>query len=252
MATDSDVPDLRCPVCEETFGSPGGRASHLHYKHPDWSPAAAPPVEGDPVEPPKRGLLGRLLGGGGKKEPRPERPVKPPKRVGKRVSGAEVLAMPFEQGAQLIGSWRPCTARMLAWQAPWGGRVLDEALAGSFIDRVAVQPLARNYARYAALGAVMGPPMLAFVIEGKPQLAQTLMPELRRAIRSAAPYMLKAAKQKKIEDAEIETAFREAYPTAPDGMTADSMIDELLAEVFEPLRMKAQATPDEEVENVPA
>jgi hypothetical protein len=251
-APEKEAPDLRCPACGGTFGSPAARASHLRYKHPDWSAPVSAPVEGEPVAE-RKGVIGRLFGGKKEKPPRPERPARPPKRVGKRVSGAEVLAMPFEQGGRLIGAWRPCTARMLSWQAPWGGYVLDEALAGSLPDRILIQPLARNYARYAAVGAVLGPPMLAFAIESRPDLAEVIMPELRRAIRSSAPFMLKAMKKKRAEDAEIEAAFRDAYPTAPEGWSADQMIDQLLAEVFEPLRMRA-AAPQEEGEeaHVPA
>jgi hypothetical protein len=141
---------------------------------------------------------------------------------------------------------------MLTWQAPWGGYVLDEALAGSLPDRILIQPLARNYARYAAVGAVLGPPMLAFAIESRPDLAPVLMPELRRAIRSSAPFMLRAMRKKRAEDAEIEAAFRDAYPTAPEGVTADGMIDQLLADVFEPLRMRAAAPQEEGEVHVPA
>jgi hypothetical protein len=61
------------------------------------------------------------------------------------------------------------------------------------------------------------------------------MPEMRRAIRGAAPFMLKAMAKKKTEDAQIEAAFREAYPDAPGDASADEMIDALLADVFAPI-----------------
>ncbi len=242
-----DAPaSLRCPQCEAEMGSPAGLASHMRSQHADTAPAV--PEEGTPPEDvvvPKVSAWRRLFGG--TKAPKAERPAAkaPQRRRHKRVSGATVLAIPFEQGANVMEQWKPCTARVLAWEAGWGGYVLDEALAGTLPDRLVVQPLARNWERFAAVEAVLGPVALAFAIESHPEKVRILMPEMRRAIRGSAPFMLKAMAKKRQEDAQIEAAFKEAYPDAPETATADEMIDQLLAEVFAPL---AQRPPPQQEE----
>ena len=94
---------------------------------------------------------------------------------------------------------------------------------------------------------MLGPLALAFAIDSRPQLAEHLVPEMRRAVRSAAPFMLKAVAAKRVEDAQIEEAFREAYPTAPEGASADDMIEDLLRDVFAPLTMRQEEPVDEPV-----
>lgn len=230
MAVTGDGP-LRCAHCEVEAQSAAGLASHVRNRHADL--VDAPTTEPDTEVKGKsaQGLLSRL---GWKRKP--TSPRKPARRQ-KRVSGTDVLAIPFDHGAQLLGGTRPCTANVLRWEAPWAAYVLDEALAGTLPDRLVIQPLARNHRKFAMVESVLGPIALVYAMESRPSLIPTLMPEIRRAFRRAAPSMLKAIAAKRVEDAEIESAFRETYPTAPEGASADDMIDTLLAEVFAPMRM---------------
>ena len=236
-----DAP-LRCAYCGAEAQSAAGLASHVRSRHaPDDAPATvaeAAAIDGDGKS--GKGLLARLWS---KREPKPDaaaKPKAPAKRRGRRVSGVDILSMPFDHGARVLDAWKPCTARVVAWEATWGAYVLDEALAGTLPDRLLVQPLARNYKRVAMIESVLGPVALAFAMESRPSLIPHLMPEMHRAIRGAAPYMLKAVAAKRVEDEQIEAAFREAYPTAPPDKTADEMIDDLLADVFAPLAARIQ------------
>lgn len=242
---DASVAPLACVHCGAEAQSAAGLASHVRNRHADVVEVPAD----EPAEPeaaPKQGFLARFLGKGQSKEPAPGRPKAAPKRRRRRVSGATILALPFEHGGRLLAGSRPCTANILAWESTWGAYVLDEAIAGTLPDRLLVQPLARNYQRVAMVESVVGPVALAFAMESRPQLIPALMPEMRRAIRGAAPFMLKAVAKKRVEDAQIEEAFREAYPTAPEGRTADEMIDDLLATAFAPLIARAEAQTREE------
>lgn len=252
-ASESDAL-LRCIHCGAEARSAAGLASHVRNAHADIVEAeVADAAEPSPEEATKPGLLARL---GFKKDaaspPSTARPKPPAKRRGRRVSGADVLAFPFEHGGRMLSGTKPCTARVLQWEAGWGAYVLDEALAGTLPDRMLIQPLARNFQRVAMVESVLGPVAIAFAIESRPQMANALMPEMRRAIRGAAPFMLKAVAKKRTEDAEIEEAFRQAYPTVPDDATADEMIDGLLADVFAPLMAARAAQPERETEDVSA
>ncbi len=248
---DSPPVPLTCVHCGAEAQSAAGLASHVRNRHADIIDV---PPDTEEEQGPKPGLLARL---GFKRDPKPQttagRPKPAPKRRGRRVSGADILALPFEHGGRMLAASRPCTANILQWESAWGAYVLDEALAGTLPDRLIVQPLARNYQRVAMVESVVGPVALAFAMESRPQLIPALMPEMRRAIRGAAPFMLKAIAKKKAEDAEIEEAFHQAYPTAPEGATADEMIDSLLTEVFAPLMAAARAAQTErEPADVPA
>jgi len=235
---------LRCPRCSAEMGSPAGLASHMRSQHEEEGVEVAEDAAiADDRHAGKTGW--RKLLNRPPKATKPERPAaKPARRRHKRVPATTILAIPFEQGGRIIEGWRPCTARVLSWEASWGGYVLDEALAGTLADRVLVQPLARNWERFAMAEAVLGPVALAFAMESKPGAIPLLMPEMRRAIRGAAPFMLRAMAKKRVEDENIEQAFREAYPDAPPDATADEMIDSVLREIFAPLMQPQKESHD--------
>ncbi len=236
---------LRCPQCGVEAQTPAGLASHTRSRHPETVDVPAPVPDDVPAEAEKpTGFLGKWF----KRTPAPAKPqaAARPRRRTKRVPGVDVLAFPFEHGARMLAGTKPCTANVLTWESTWGAYVLDEALAGTLPDRLFVQPLARNYRRVAMVESVVGPIALAFAMESRPQLIPHLMPEMRRAVRGAAPFMLRAMAKKRVEDAEIEEAFRAAYPDMDDeNMTADDMIDSLLAGVFAPLQAQAQEVHDD-------
>ncbi|MDA8311035.1 MAG: hypothetical protein M0Z46_10575 [Actinomycetota bacterium] len=239
---DDAPPALRCPQCTAEMGSPAGLASHMRSQHDDVVRVPDEPAAEGAITDAKPDKGWRRFFG--TKAPKTDRPPAKPKTVRrhKRVNAATVLAIPFEQGGRIIEGWKPCTARVLAWEAGWGGYVLDEAIAGTLPDRLFVQPLARNWERFAMAEAVVGPVALAFAMESRPGAIPILMPEMRRAIRGAAPFMLKAMAKKRVEDAKIEEAFREAYPDAPADATADEMIDTVLQEIFAPLMQRQETT----------
>jgi hypothetical protein len=56
------------------------------------------------------------------------------------------------------------TGRMLQYQAPAAGVIIDRAIAGTLPDRVLFQPLARNRDRYEDVGFLLAGPFLTFSI----------------------------------------------------------------------------------------
>jgi len=56
------------------------------------------------------------------------------------------------------------TGRMLTYQGPAAGVIIDRAIAGTLPDRVVFQPLARNRDKYEDVGFLLAGPLLTFSI----------------------------------------------------------------------------------------
>lgn len=182
------------------------------------------------------------------KPPRPK-PERRPRFTGKRQSAAELLGMPFEEGAEIVeGALRlPATARMLRMQAPWAGHVLDDAIAGTLVDRVAVQPVVRVQDRIGAVGSVVVPPLLVAQMEMHPERAEVYYPLLRRSIRLAAPYILEGLKKHRKQEQELSEVLeelRQLYAETPEAGTSQanaSALDLLLADILSPIVAQREA-----------
>jgi hypothetical protein len=101
-----------------------------------------------------RGFLARLRG------PSAGPRAKPAAKAGKklpRVSLASLIEDGWSQMA-FASSGMPPMQRLLQAQAPFAGLALEDALAGTVIDR-ALQPVARAEDKAKAVGGVMFPPM---------------------------------------------------------------------------------------------
>jgi hypothetical protein len=64
------------------------------------------------------------------------------------------------------------TGRMLQYQAPAAGVILDRAIAGTLPDRVIFQPIARNRSKYEDVGFLLAGPILTFSITATGQQMQ--------------------------------------------------------------------------------
>lgn len=116
-------------------------------------------------------------------------------------------------------------ARCMALQAPAAGAVLDDALRGSVVDRMA-QPFARASKRGEAVFGAAGPPILVAVVCKRPELYPVVKPMLVEALKSwiviSGPKIRKAREKEQRLLAEL----------AADGLDVKSiedMIDQLFA-----------------------
>ena len=91
-------------------------------------------------------------------------------------------------------------SRCMKLQAPAAGLVLDDALKGSFIDRMA-QPLARGAKRGEIVFGVVGPPILVAAVCQRPELYDVVKPMLMEALKSwvllAGPKIRKAKEKER-------------------------------------------------------
>ena len=177
----------------------------------------SPVSEQDGVTPPPKGI-GSLFGKK-KLKSEPGTPFtkktseKAPKAPGRRVSTAETVEDVWTAiggVAQRTGRHLPL-GRYLQWQAPAAGEMIDQALAGSFVDRRFLQPAVKTRGRLDVLAAVIGPPAIILAIEQNPDRANQLLPLLKSAIRSSLPTLLPAMKKAQAREDKVNKAVSELF-----------------------------------------
>jgi len=137
---------------------------------PGPEPETPRTVERRPARPPKpgpgswRAFQGWFKGGGARAPGR----SKPPGRKPARVSIAGLIEDAWGQMA-FASAQLPPMQKLLQAQAPYAGIALEDALAGTFVDRV-LQPAARAEDKAKAVGGLLMPPMaLMLVLATAPQ-----------------------------------------------------------------------------------
>lgn len=162
----------------------------------------------------------------GKKDSQTDKQPIRPKVVHKRVSlapiGSQVWAM-AGMGLQMSGKDIP-VGRVLEFQAPAAGPILDAAIKGTFLDK-ALQPLARSGAKGQALGALVMPPLLVAVIERNPASYNALAPILKVCIYQYMVEMAPVLKAQQRKEREIAEVMGDA------GIDVDSIIGAIFAPV---------------------
>ena len=112
-----------------------------------------------------RSRRGRGRGGSAAPVPGERAPRRPKARVGKRVAlDGDISDVWGFAGRRLENTPHFATGRMLEYQAPAAGLIVDRAVAGTLPDRMLFQPLARNRDKYEDVGFLIAGPMLTFAI----------------------------------------------------------------------------------------
>lgn len=123
--------------------------------------------------------------------------------------------------------------RYMAWQAPAAGELLDQAVAGTVIDRKFLQPAVKARGRLDVVGAIMGPPALIIAIQRNPERAEMLLPALRSAIRGSLPTLLPAMKKAQAREEKINQAIRDYLPEGMDLPEGVDPVDMVIAQMFD-------------------
>jgi hypothetical protein len=132
---------------------------------------------------------------------------------GKRQSGAETISDAWA-GIGSLAVRNPAhipLGRYMQFQAPVAGEMLDEAVSGTVVDKVVVQPIVRARGKFDLMAAVFGPPALIVAIERNPERAELLMPMLRSSIRNALPLMVPAIKRVAAKEAKAIQAADDLF-----------------------------------------
>lgn len=151
--------------------------------------------------------------------------VPKPRAHHRRVPVDGLFSMAWGAIGKLVSN--PATlpvGRCMQLQAPAAGMVLDDALRGSLVDRLA-QPLARASKRGEAVFGVIGPPILVAVVCQRPELYDVVKPMLVEALKSwvllAGPKIRKARERERKLLEELDG----------DLSSIEDMIDELFKPV---------------------
>jgi hypothetical protein len=218
-------------------------ASESRGERRPGSASSASPARNGAGDAPRgfKGLRDKLLGA---REPAAARDPKPtrehqPRKLGKRVSTAGTIEDVWGGAAGLLGrSGHVPLGRYMQWQAPAAGEMLDEAVAGTVIDKRLLQPAVKARGRLDLVIAVMGPPAIILQIERTPQLfhldeqgnlSHPMLPILKTTIRSSLPSILPAMKKAQQREEKVNEAVREMFPDIPEGVDP---VDMVIASMF--------------------
>jgi hypothetical protein len=116
-------------------------------------------------------------------------------------------------------------ARCMQLQAPAAGAVLDDALRGSVVDRMA-QPIARASKRGEAVFGAAGPPILVAVVCKRPELYPVVKPMLVEALKSWI--VISGPKIRRMREKE-QRLLAELAEDGLDVKSIEDMIDKLFA-----------------------
>ncbi len=181
---------------------------------------------------------------GVKTAPMKTKELKPGGGSTKRVSAADSLGDLWAGVGGLLTRLpnHAPSGRLLQFQSQAAGEILDEALKGTFVDKMLLQKGVKLRGRFDVLGAVLMPPAIVFAIETNPERAPYLIPLLESSLRNALPHMVAPIKKARKREADQAEAIRELFPDAPEG---SDPIRELISEIFGNWQVP---TPNEEEE----
>lgn len=190
-----------------------------------------------PPQPQKRGrgrprkIISELFGDG--EEQKKEEEKKPAKkntnlgRPRKRTSVKSELGMIWKMAANFVSAINAPAAKAVALEAPIAGQILDDAVAGTVIDRWLIQPFAGASDKYGPLILLIGFPAAVYIADTHPEHRPMVEDYIRKAI---VQIMVSTADEMKA------TAEREAHASeqlaelGSAGITADGLMGWLFEE----------------------
>ena len=193
----------------DSDGWPEVRPGAVSSPATDWDELPAT-FDDSPVEKIKSKIFGKKKPAGA---PAPVTKEKAPKGSGRRQSTAETIEDFWSMlgGVAIRSGLHAPLGRYMMWQAPAAGEMVDQALAGSFLDKKILQPTVKARGRLDIVGALLGPPAIILAIEMNPARAMQLMPVLKSSIRSSLPTILPAMKKAAAREEKVNKAITEMF-----------------------------------------
>lgn len=197
------------------------------------------------------GVIGRLRNRLGNRKTGESKPPKPKPPRGRRISIASDIEGAYgDLGRRLEYSVYYPSGRMLTYQAPAAGVIIDRAVAGTLIDRAVIQPIWRSKDKWEDVAYLTAPPILLAVMQGiRVQIQQAMEAgdmdrarQLDRWLKGQGEILAwimrhsleRLAEAKAVADArraESDEKIREAFPDLPPGIDP---VQALISALFAP------------------
>lgn len=177
--------------------------------------------------------------------PAERKPKLAPAPRGKRHDCSHLLGPVWTQLARFVPSVP--AQRAMVWQAPGAGRVLDDALSGTVVDKWVLQKVSGAESKYRPAIDLVSLPVMLMMVERQPASFPVIAPMLRSAVRANLEAALDAKATEKAQDdklkakAEAAGLVWETIEKDQDGQDVKvDLVDRILSGWFE------GAVPEEE------
>ena len=234
--------DYPCPHCDKVYtNGPDflrrvNLDNHIKHRHTD-----RPPVI------PKAGRNAGL------KHPRAKAAVKavgPEPKPKARKPAGDNLALLWEGGAQaaaLLG--QVPLARSMKFSAPAAGQAIDQAIAGTLVDRKIIQPLAVGAEKWEAVSAVVSLNLIVWLATNYPAMGVALQAPARRAVEEIMVLSVPMLRKKVEKDRKLAEALEELKHLDPAGFGTDDDPIGTILESFFAAAPEQPVTAEEQVAN---
>ena len=191
-----------------------------------------------PPQPQKRGrgrprkIISELFGDGeeGKKEEPEKKAPKKNNNLGrpkKRTSVKSELGMVWKMAANFVAAVNAPTAKAVVLEAPIAGQILDDAVAGTIIDRWLIQPFAGASDKYGPLVLLIGFPAAVYIADTHPEHRPMVEDYVRKAI---VQIMVSTADEMRATAQAEAHASEQLAELGSAGITADGLMSWLFEE----------------------
>lgn len=151
-------------------------------------------------------------------------PAKAKAAPAKRISAGEIITSAYDHTGNWLYQSRVDVpvGRLMQLEAPLAGKVLDDLLAHTFIDRAVLQPLVRQWDRIEAGLTVIVPPLLLAMMERNPAIAVAASAPFEMLIAQLLSTIVPALEEQKEKEGELEKSLvalgltRLPHPEHPD------------------------------------
>lgn len=132
----------------------------------------------------------------------------------------------------------PAAARGMTFTAPNAGTVLDEVVANTPIDRIAIQPFVGVGAKVSGARDILTIPAMLFMIEQRPAyyLVPSFQKAFRKAVRGQLGTVVAVMKQERALEAQLQQAAVELEMV--DDPNTD-ILDQIIADLVGPILERA-------------
>ena len=234
LDTEPEVSLGGCPGCgkpligKQSYCSDACRKRlKYHADKAEASPGAIPPDE--------------VISSGAGQTPRPQpkapRPKPSPKSSAKRQEVSEMLGGFWSlMAAFVVPMASPAMARGMSFTAPIAGPVLDDAVAGTPLDKLVLQRFAGTGRKIAGAKDLLTIPMLLLVAEQRPAMLMSPVFEkyFRRAVRDQLSSVVIAMRKEQDLEAELNQAATDlGMKDDPDADILDTICRQLLGPLLE-------------------